>query len=154
MAFKSYLILAIAVGLLSSVVSLLSHTSFKAETSMALGLLTLALLVTPVFSLLLSGVSFPEPGSLPSAIGGELSEITEDAFTEGIEKYICEEYGVESDEVAVSCFGFLPRELRAERIEVSLSGGGVFIDLSSLERTVEESFTQNGKCEVNLNFGS
>ena len=151
--FSNYLVLALSVGLLTSVFSLLSHTAYKAETNMALGILSLALLILPVFGLVGSGISFPEFDSVPAAIGGDFGEALLEPFSQGIERYIAEEFSVSREDVTVSVYGLLPEKMRAERITVTLRGSGVLIDTAALRRIVAENFTDMGDCEVKLEFG-
>lgn len=152
--FNQYIILAVTLSLFISVVSVMSHPSFKAECNMALGILSLAALAVPILSLVTSLGSFPELDFFPEYdLSGGAVEITKEAFEEGIGRAIEEKYRISKDELTVISRGFSFSDMRAESITVILSGGAVTSDSRDLAEFVKENFCPEGRCEVKLDFG-
>ena len=152
--FNQYIILAVSLSLFISVVSVMSHPSFKAECNMALGILSLAALAAPILSLVTSLGNFPELDFLPEYdISGGAVEITKEAFDEGIERAIADKYRISCGDVSVISEGFSFSSMRAERITVVLSGSAVTSDSRDLAEFVKENFCPDGRCEVKLDFG-
>ncbi len=153
MDFKEYIVLAITLSLFISVVSVMSHPSYKAECNMALGILSLAALAVPVLSLVTSLGEFPELDTFPEYdLSGGTVEVSEKAFAEGITLAIEEKYRLPSGEVSVIISGFSFAKMKAERITVVLSGTSVASDSRSIAEFVYENFCPEGRCEVKLNF--
>lgn len=151
--FKEYIIIAITLSLFISVVSVMSHPSYKAECNMALGILLLAALAVPVLSLITSLGEFPELDTLPEYnLSGGAVEVSAEAFAEGIALAIEERYRLPSGEVSIMASGFSFSEMRAQRITVILSGTAVTSDSRDIAEFVVENFCPEGHCEVKLNF--
>ncbi len=151
--FNGYIIIAIALSSFISVVSVMSHPSYKAECNMALGILSLGALAVPVLSLITSLGQFPEFDTLPEYnLSGGVLEISEEAFAEGITAALEEKYSLPSGEISVITYGFSFSEMKAERITVVLSGTSVTSDSREIAEFVVENFCPRGHCEVKLNF--
>ena len=146
--------MAITLSLFISVVSVMSHPSYKAECNMALGILSLASLAVPILSLFGSLGEFPELDSFPeSDLSGGVVEVTEEAFSEGIERSVGDKYGIPSGEVSVMVSGFSFGKMTADKIIVVLSGTSVTADSRGISDFVRENFCPEGHCEVKLKFG-
>lgn len=78
-------------------------------------------------------------------------EVAEDAFCEGIKRFVSDEYGLESDEVFVFVEGFDFSSMRAEKIRIILSGASVFSDLKAIEKDINE--LDVGRCSVEIEIG-
>ena len=74
----------------------------------------------------------------------------EEAFAEGIRKMICDEFDVDADNVVVRVFGFELEKMRAEKINVILSGTAAYIDSRAVVARVREGGL--GECEVKIEF--
>lgn len=77
-----------------------------------------------------------------------IGEEAENAFCEGIEKYISERFSLPSEEITVRVFGFEYTSMKAEKIKIILSGKAIFAD----NRAIAEEIEKNGlgECEVEL----
>ena len=155
MELKEYLIAVVALSGVLGVILLLSHPDTRRECEAAVLAVSLGALVTPILSLVPSVNSFPElsPEMIP-AVGG-VGEVSESAFSEGIESYLCSEYSLDKKEISVQTRGFSLSEMRAEEITVKLSGGAVLADIPGMKLCVRKNFTlEGGVCEVVIVLGS
>ena len=73
-------------------------------------------------------------------------EYTEQAFADGVHKFVCDEHGLSGDEVAVSVRGLDIETMRAKRIIVILSGRAALSDARKIAGAVEDAGL--GECEV------
>lgn len=151
--YEEYIILAITLSLFISVISLMSHPSFKAECNMALGILSLAALAVPLLSLISSLGEFPEFDTLPDYnLSGGVVEVSEDGFCEGVSLAIEDKYKLSRGDVSVLASGFSFSEMTAERVTVILSGSSVMSDSRDIAEFVQQNFCPEGYCEVKLSF--
>ncbi len=78
-------------------------------------------------------------------------ESAERAFSEGIRKFISEEFSVSQSEVRVIVYGFDAENMRAQKIKVILSSSAALADSRLICQKVSESGL--GECEVEIDFG-
>ena len=81
----------------------------------------------------------------------EYENVAREAFCEGIDAYVCSELGLNSSGVLVDCEGFNYREMRAERVTVTLSGRCISADSLKIKRLIEDGGL--GMCEVEIEIG-
>lgn len=78
----------------------------------------------------------------------EYFETVEQAFVRGVKSYVCEEFGLDVDEVFVKIQGFAIESMRAERISIVLSGRAALSDVTRIAEAVKNAGL--GECEVNI----
>ncbi len=83
--------------------------------------------------------------------GGEYIEVAEDAFVDGIIKFIVDEYRADRENIDVIISGFSFTDMRAEHITVYLSGKAALLDRRGMESKINGLGL--GKCEVFLDIG-
>ena len=149
---ESYFTRIFAVAAVVSACSLLLYKKSGAARLALSVLLIYAVLVplSAVFSgfggLVLDG----ELGDI-SGYDKEYERVAREAFCEGIDAYICSELGLSSDGVLVNCRGFNYKEMRAERVRVTLSGRCISADSLKIKRLLEDGGL--GMCEVEIEIG-
>ena len=115
----------------------------------ALGIILLSALAIPFVNTLIgfSDISFDD---IP-IYGDEYSDDVRDetlkkAFLQGIEQALKEEFFINEEDMEVTCSGFSLEYMKAEKINITLSGSAAFSDLRAIREFVEES--KLGECEV------
>ncbi len=146
---KEYLFGIIAVGVISAVSLSVSHESMRGATRTALGVIMLLAVASPVAAVVgnitSEDVRLPEIGDI-SAEGG-YEAVSREAFLEGIALAVSEEFGIDSESVAVDCHGFDFDTMRAEWVYVNL-GREIGVDFRAVEEYVSTNFTEGGGCRV------
>lgn len=146
-----YVFFALALSGVLGLIGSLSHAALHREAYLALGALCLFALALPVARAL------PELLSLPSFDGSDITAVgeggylatSEDAFAEGVARYVVGEYSLNADEVSVELSGFDFESMRAEEITVTLTGRAVYADLIGIRESVEsELVAEGGECKV------
>lgn len=130
--------------------SLIHYNKDGAERS-AQRVLFAAALVLPLLN---TAVSFD--GVLPSLPPyseeeGEYSEVIAEAFCDGVGRAVRERYSLPDGTVRVEVTGFDPRSMRAEKIEITLSGRAITIDRWAIKDFIEGEGL--GECEVRVSVG-
>ncbi len=130
------------------------HPSVKKATSFAAGILVICTVMLPLVDFI-RGFDFDFTAD---SLFGELDYSATDsavelAFEDGIARYVAEKYGVDKECISVRADGFDIGSLRAERIYVTLSGSGVLLDYSEIEKEISYQFTYGGECEVFYDIG-
>ena len=138
------LVLSVIVSALSSLIAFSSEN--ERWVKFAVGAALASSVALTLFNTV-EGLYLPEIDASGGAqVGGEIAEeALSSAFAEGIEKDICEKFGVAAGDISVSASGFTYGSLRASRIEVRLSGRAIAADAPALRRYVSENY---GECEV------
>ncbi|MBR7116730.1 MAG: hypothetical protein IKC87_03380 [Clostridia bacterium] len=152
---SGYMLLALGLSASLGLICALSHPSFSKETEMAVGVLCLFAMASPVLSLVGNPSVIPElpDGSYAEHFGG-ITEIGEGAWLEGVASYLSDEYSVSAEDITVYAENFDFYTMRADYIRVSLSGAGVFANLHAMRDDILRSFVaEGGGCEVVMNFG-
>ncbi len=141
---------AVSVLLTVSFCSFISVMGEHAKyVKLALGLILLAALATPIVSAI-SDFSMPELSYSESGEGGEVAEeVLKQAYEDGIRAALSDKFSLSSDEVAVSVSGFDRERLSAEAANVTLSGSAALADVRGIRGYVRENFCE---CEVFIDF--
>ena len=151
---KAYLI---SVVLICAMVSLASHFLSGTEAArygrLALAVVLLWAVISPLFSLLSALPELPSLPDFPSEEDGSpLYEArAEEAFCEGVRAAVCEKFSLEESEVSVRTEGFDVASMRAQRICILLKGKGTLSDTFSIASFVEAEGL--GECVVEIEFG-
>ena len=139
--------LSVALGLVGAA----AHPQFSQQTQAAIGVLCLFSLAAPVAAAIPSLFCPPSvEESIPALTpeGGYI-ELGEQAFAEGISKYVAEELSADEDEIEIEISGFDFEAMRAERITLTLSGSAVLGDLRGIRQSLLGNFVaEGGSCEV------
>ena len=152
--FKEYFLSAASVLVFVSFVSVISHTKAKKITRSALGIIVICVIMLPFIDILGDNALFDFDFSYISDENIELNdEEIEAAFETGIERFVAEKYSKDPADIHVSVDEFDISTMRAQRIYVTLRGGARDIDYRRLEDIIRDNFTNEGRCEVELDVG-
>ena len=151
---REYAVMIFAVAAVICVSGFVAYKGARdVSVRFALGVILIYTVLSPITEWL-SGES-GEPAFELEFDEGDFSadyiEVTKDAFCLGIERAVCEEYGLNGEGVAVSVVGFDFGNMRAEKIRVILSGAAALADRKSIERYVDAM--GRGVCEVGIEIG-
>lgn len=152
--FTSFALTALVVGL-ASVLS--PDGKMKKSVSLALSLVLMSALVLPLFNELarLDDANFnlhidfgeTEDGEI---INDSLENTTREAVNLGIRRELCERFGIDERLVSVDTeLKIIGSEVIFLRVDVYLSGAGMFSDLPGIKKHIENSL--GAECEVHLN---
>ena len=83
--------------------------------------------------------------------GGEYEMVAEEAFLVGTRRAVCEKFSLSEELVSVAADGFSFRDMRAEKIKITLSGIAALADGRAIEKFVEGEGL--GECEVRIRVG-
>lgn len=78
----------------------------------------------------------------------EYYRVAEQAFCEGIQKMVCEQYAISAEDIEVCAFDFDFKSMSARKIKIILSGDAVYADSRGISATVSDAGL--GECEVEL----
>lgn len=136
---KDYLFTLVAVCLVMGVISMLG-SSGRGER-LAIGIITLYVTVAPLVTAI-SDIDLDELFTPPDNITGNYDdgykEVAEDAFADGIARAVADRFLVNISDVGVTLYGFDFDTMRAERINIVLSGGAIFTDYKAVESYVND----------------
>ena len=143
---------------LSLAVGILGFISFRSKgdktTRTAMGIILMWVVSVSVFSGIsrLSESDFDilfdtQTDSMPE---GEHLKAAEEAFSDGIKMLLLERYEIKKEDSEVVIFNLNFEKMRAEKIEITLSGYGAFADFRSIENYIEEA--ELGECEVKIHI--
>ena len=131
-----------------------SHPRLRSVTVFSSGIIVICAVLLPLVGILQELKDEYTIDDLMNGISFDASDSAiELAFEDGISDYVATRYGVPSECVFVRADGFDISTLTAERIYVTLSGKGCFIDVKRLETEVANEFTRGGECEVMISLG-
>ena len=150
---KEYLI---SVVMITSLVALASHFlsgSAEGYGRLALGIVLLYAVLSPLVSLLSALPSLPSlPDSPQEDTDAPLYEVyAQEGFCRGIAVAVGEKFSVPEALISVRAEGFDVQKMRAEKIHILLRGEAIFADGFSIESYVEGEGL--GDCEVEIEIG-
>ena len=151
----------VSVLVISSLLGLITYLSYpgasERTTKFAVSVLLIYTVMTPILTFI-SEFSGADAQDILENIKGEIPDgdkeyisVSEEAIKSAIKKLIFSEYGIPEENIQVNVFGFDFERMRAEKINVILSGKGALSDYRSIERFVSE--LNIGVCEVMIEFG-
>lgn len=117
---------------------------------LALTVLLLYAVTMPLLSLIESWdgeLRLPDLGS-PDTSDPEYLKVAEAAFEAGIAEHISEKYSLPGESVTVRCYGFDLSAMRADSINVLLSGKAATADYKAIEKYIESLGL--GECDVEI----
>lgn len=144
---------AIGVFVISAVVGVCSHISYKGKSDpshLALAVVLLYVLVSPIRDMTLDG-SFVGVEYDKSIIGDGYEGVAEQAFAGGILSAIADKFSLDEEDLRVEIDGFDFEKMKAERIRVILSGKAAFADNKGIEKYVNK--LEIGVCECEIEIG-
>ena len=118
---------------------------------LTMGIITLAVIITPISSLISdfdvdSWLESLEDGG--GGLSGESGVVIEEAFAEGVCSAVAEKFSLEREDVRVRLSGFDAEAMRAEKIRITLSGAAALADYKAVEKYI--SGLGLGGCEVGI----
>ena len=150
---REYLVFVVAVSVLSALGGLILYGGQNERVARAaMGVVLLcAVGIPPVKAVLAIGdadIGAIFEGMPDQSVDSALGEVAKESFAVGVERLVCEEFSLSSDEVKAHIFGLDTSTMRADRIVIVLRGRAALCDLRGIETLVEES--NLGKCEVKI----
>ena len=148
----------ISVVVMSAILGFISYASYpdssSKATKFAASVLLLYVAALPIGELItgLSDGDFDASGIVGSVNeiedDGEYIEVAKSAFIEGISKLLFTEYGIKPENASIKVEGFDFKNMRCERIKITLYDKEALADFRSIEEYISESGL--GECEVNI----
>ena len=149
---KEYVISVVAVSLLSALAIFMSYGGgSERAVRAAVSVILIYTVCMPVIDLIsdFSAEDLRFEFSEDTAAGeSEYIAVAKEAFTEGVKKFICEEFNLNVGEVSVAVRDFDFEKMKARRIYVLLSGRAALADCSRIENAVMGAAL--GECEVDI----
>ena len=135
--------------IIGGVATLICHPTHRAASEGIIGFVLICTVISSVISFARGvSISIPEYGYGDYGEGAVVDAARE-ALTEGIRTDLCSRFSLDGEEVAVELFDFSFPELRAMRVRVELTGGGILADYRAMRDYVCDNYTlEGGKCEV------
>ncbi len=146
---KENLLFLLGILAVAALVGALSHSSLSPTVRTALSTVIIAVIIAPFVSMIsnIGQVEIPEISVGEGNYDGYI-EVGEGAFCEGIALAVAKEFSLSLGEVRVECVDFDFSQMRAKKINISLSGEGLFADYRLICRYVEDNFTSGGRCYI------
>ena len=124
-----------------------------ATVRLSLGVMLLSVAVIPIVSLIAETITLGEiifSENMRTEIEGEslYEKTAEEAFCEGVEKLVANEFSVAKEDVEVCVTGFSVERMCADSVKVILSGSAVYVDNRSVAARINGLGL--GRCEVVL----
>ena len=147
---------AVCVFVISALVGLLSHISYKGKgdpSRIALAIILIYVVISPVADLVreVDGELFAEQNYYSSLIGDEYAGVAEQAFAGGILTAVADEFSLDEENIRVELYGFEFEKMRAERIRIVLSGRAALADRKGIEKYINR--LERGVCECEIEIG-
>lgn len=150
---SEYAVSLFAICLVGGALLMLSYGQGRAE-SLAVGIITLSVILTPVADLVISY----DPEDFLDSLRGDVPEgelgtegVIEDAFAEGIIRAIAEKFSLDKSHLRVRLVDFDSNTMRAEKIVITLSGAAALADYKAVEKYVNS--LDLGVCNVQIEIG-
>ena len=149
---SGYLTTLIAISILVGVCSYISYGEKQDKClKAAASLIILYAISSPVVTLISDAEKYQIydadiQDSIRDMEETEFFQSAQEAFCEGIEKYVCEKFSLSGDEVKVVVFDFDVENMRAKNIRIILSGKAAIADNRAIAALVSDSGL--GECEV------
>ena len=132
---KEYLFLIVALCGALDLLLLVGNDKYKKITDSALGVLMILVIALPLPKVFDELKNDFELENFDSA--GDADEFGKSSFEMGIKEYIAGEFSLSRDDVSVEAIGFSSSEMKAEKIIITLTGGGILSDNKKIERAVK-----------------
>jgi hypothetical protein len=152
---RQYAVTVFAVCVISGVLERLSFGGKKDISRLALAVITLYVIISPLASVL-GNLDFDNALPSPDGQYGEITEegyytVAEKSFAQGIERAVEEKFYLQRGTVRASVEGFSFEKMRAEKIKLTLLDGALWADYQAVENYVNS--LEIGKCEVEIEIG-
>ncbi len=147
---------AIGVFVISALVGLLSHLSYRGRgdpSRLALAIVMLYVVISPLATMTdkLDFDSIFEVEYDSSIIGGGYEGVAEDAFCDGIVSAVANEFSLSENDLRVEVRGFDFEKMKADKIRVILSGRAALADYKGIEKYING--LSIGVCECEIEIG-
>lgn len=150
---NEYAVALVSVAMIAAVSSFVSYDGGEDKgRKFAVSAILLYTALCPLAAMIgaLGDLEFPELPPSYDVGSGAYGEISEEAFTIGIEKLISERFDIPEDDVSVSTVGFDVKKMKADYIYVRISAAESGVDYRSVGSYIEEAGL--GICEVTYSF--
>ena len=146
---NNYALCVFVTAAILSVARIVGYKSGNIER-LALGIICVYVILSPLRGLSADGLdSLLAPPDISIENGAE--EVLEDAVAEGVASAVSAEFSLKKTDISVRLFGFDSENMRAEKIEIILSGSALTADYRSIESFVNKM--EIGECRVEISFG-
>ena len=146
---NNYALCVFVTAAILSVARIVGYKSGNIER-LALGIISVYVILSPLRGLSADGLdSLLAPPDISIENGAE--EVLEDAVAEGVASAVSAEFSLKKADISVRLFGFDSENMRAEKIEIILSGSALTADYRSIESFVNKM--EIGECRVEISFG-
>ena len=146
---NNYALCVFVTAAILSVARIVGYKSGNIER-LALGIICVYVILSPLRGLSTDGFdSLLDPPDISIENGAE--EVLEDAVAEGVASAVSSEFSLKKADISVRLFAFDSEYMRAEKIEIILSGSALTADYRSIESFVNKM--EIGECRVEISFG-
>lgn len=149
---REYVISILAVSAVIALGMLVSYRENDKTAKLAFSVILAAAVLLPLSDAIAELVA--SAPSLPSfdaqGTTGEYVGEAEEAFCEGVEAAVAEEFSISRENIRAFCTGFDFERMRCECVSVRLFGGAVFANIEEIERFLKNGL---GGCEVEIIIG-
>lgn len=148
------MLLALALSGVLGLIGALAPPALEREAEAAIGVICLLSLAAPVVGIVgsLGSIGDSIPEYVPAVGEGGYLEVSEQAFADGIERYIAEEFSLPEECVEVRLSGFDFEAMSAAEARVLLYGTAAMGNIGGIRECVSEKFlSEGGRCEVVIN---
>lgn len=133
--------------------SLVCYGSAGAEKQ-ALWIIAAFVILSPIISALgnieISDIIYDLPSDDPQ-LGDGYSAVVEEAFSDGVARAVADKFLLKEENIRVKLSGFDAKEMRAEKIKITLTGTAVMADRRGIENYVNS--LNLGECKVEIEIG-
>ena len=149
---KKYAIAVFAVSILGGILDMLSSGALKSAEKLAIGMITLYVVLSPLTSLgNLGEKDFVNIFEAPDIEHDKVYvDRAEEAFCLGISRAVAEKFNIDTSQVRVSTRNFDFENMRAEKIFVVLSDGAITSDYRAIESYINDMKIGVCECEIEI----
>lgn len=149
---KKYAIAVFAVSILGGILDMLSSGALKSAEKLAIGMITLYVVLSPLTSLgNLGEKDFVNIFEAPDIEHDKIYvDRAEEAFCLGISRAVAKKFNIDTSQVRVSTRNFDFENMRAEKIFVVLSDGAITSDYRAIESYINDMKIGVCECEIEI----
>ena len=149
---SEYLMEVFGILAIIGALSLLTYGSGRAE-SVALAIICLYILASPLVELVggFKPEGFFDSIKIPEVeIGSGYDAVIEDAFADGIGRAVADKFLLRKEDIRVRLVGFDSERMRAEKIQLILSGRAALADYKAVEKYIDSLSLGEGSVEIEI----
>ena len=148
---REYIFGAIILSLITAIAIHLTHTSLSEPARVAMGLVLLLFVASPIASVFntILNLKIPETGSEEIIFKGGCDEVGEEAFCQGVASLLSDRYSVSASGFIVICEGFNLETLSADIVSVTLIEEAAKLDYREIKAYIEDNLKVK-ECDVKI----